>query len=297
MPISTDMLEAFVRVADHLSVSAAANDLGVGKGVVSKRVAQLERAVKATLFSRSTRRVALTPAGEIYLDFARNALGAVQSADEQLLSLRATLSGRIRVTAPISWGQRVLAKLLPDFLAAHPGIEIELLLEDRIMDIAYERVDLALRFTSSLAHDLVLVPVARIDLIVIASPAYLAAAGSPQEPRDLEGRPCMCYWREMSDEVWTFASGDRSQNVRVRSRFRANNPEAVADAALAGLGIALLPAYVCEPALTEGRLVQVLERWTPVTKFGNQITAVATPDRMRIVRNQALLEFLKDRLG
>lgn len=297
MAISTDMLEAFVKVANHLSVSAAAADLGIGKGVVSKRVAQLERAVKATLFSRSTRKVALTPAGEIYLDFARSALGAVQSADEQLLSLRSDLSGRLRITAPVSWGQRVLAKLLPEFLAAHPAIEIELMLEDRIMDIAYEGVDIALRFTASHARNLVSVPVARIDWVVCAAPAYLAASGTPREPRDLEGRPCMCYWREMSDEAWNLASGDRSVSVRVRSRFRANNPEAVADAARAGLGIALLPRYVCEDDLAAGRLAPVLENWLPVTKFGNQITAVAAPDRMRFTRNQSFLAYLRMRLG
>ncbi len=297
MAISTDMLEAFVKVANHLSVSAAAADLGIGKGVVSKRVAQLERAVKATLFSRSTRKVALTPAGEIYLDFARSALGAVRSADEQLLSLCSNLSGRIRLTAPVSWGQRVLAKLLPEFLAAHPAIEIELLLEDRIMDIAYEGVDIALRFTSSHAHNLVSVPVAQIEWVVCAAPAYLAAMGTPQAPHELAERPCMCYWREMSDEAWNLASGDRSVSVRVRSRFRANNPEAVADAALAGLGIALLPRYVCEADLAAGRLTPVLADWTPVTKFGNQITAVAAPDRMRFTRNQSFLDYLRNRLG
>jgi len=290
------MLEAFVKVANHLSVSAAAADLGIGKGVVSKRVAQLERAVKATLFSRSTRRVALTPAGEIYLEFARSALRAIHSADEQLLSLCSNLSGLIRLTAPVSWGQRVLAKLLPDFLATHPGIDIELLLEDRIMDIAYERVDIALRFTATRAHDLVAIPVARIAWVVIAAPDYLAAAGEPLDPEELSERPCMCYWREISDEAWSFVRSDRSAAIRVRSRFRANNPEAVADAARSGLGIALLPEYVCEPDLAAGRLVRILRDWSPVTKFGNQISAVAAPDRMRFSRNQSFLSFLKDRL-
>ncbi|MEO8037952.1 MAG: LysR family transcriptional regulator [Betaproteobacteria bacterium] len=297
MSISTDMLDAFVKVATHLSVSAAAAELGVGKGVVSKRVAQLERSVKATLFSRSTRRVALTPAGEIYLDFARSALGAVRSADEQLLSLCSNLSGRIRLTAPVSWGQRVLAKSLPGFLATHPGIEIELLLEDRIMDLAYERVDIALRFTAAHAHDLVAIPVASIAWAVVAAPDYLAASGIPLDPSDLGARPCMCYWREMADEDWNFVRGERSATIRVRSRFRANNPEAVADAALSGLGIALLPKYVCEPELASGRLVSILSDWSPVTRFGNQITAVAAPDRMRFSRNQSLLTYLKQSLA
>ena len=296
MAISTDMLEAFVKVADHLSVSAAAADLGIGKSLVSKRVAQLETLVRATLFSRSTRKIALTPAGEVYLDFARRALLEVASAEERLRNLRSDLTGQIRVTAPVSWGQRVLAKLIPEFLRQHPAIEIELLLGDRLMDVAHERVDIALRWTAAPAHELVSVPIARVDWVICAAPAYLAAAGEPHEPDALAQHSCMNYWRESSDDAWHLRAGEREVTVRVRSRYRANNPEAVADAALAGLGIAMLPLYTCDAALAAGRLQRVLAPWTPATKFGAGITAVVAPDRVRLSRNQALLTFLQDRL-
>ncbi len=297
MTISTDMLIAFVKVADHASVSDAARDLGVSKSVVSKRVSQLESAINATLLSRNTRKVALTTAGEIYLDFARTALSAVNGADERLRRLRAELTGQIRLTAPISWGQRVLAQLIPPFLAQHPAIEIELLLEDRIMDIAYERVDIALRMTASPAQDLVSIPLARLDWVVCAAPNYLASAGAPEAPAQLAQHPCMSYWRVMSDNSWQFTAQDKTATVRVRNRFRANNPESVACAALAGLGIALLPLYVCEADLASGRLVRILPQWTPVTRFGNQITAVVAPDRIRFSRNHSFINFLKQRLG
>ena len=137
MPLSTDMLEAFVKVAERLSVSAAAADLDVGKAVVSKRVAQLEARVKATLFSRSTRKIALTPAGEAYLDFARRALHEVGAAEERLRELRVELSGRIRVSATVSWGQRVLALHLPEFLRQHPAVELELSLSDHLVAYAW----------------------------------------------------------------------------------------------------------------------------------------------------------------
>jgi DNA-binding transcriptional LysR family regulator len=296
MAISTDMLVAFVKVADHLSVSAAAVDLGISKGVVSKRVAQLEQAARATLFSRSTRKMALTPAGEIYLDFARTSLLAVNSADERVRELRSDLTGQIRVTAPISWGQKVLAKVIPLFLAKHPAIEIELVLDDRIMDIAYERVDIALRMTTSVAQDLVSIPLARLDWVICAAPAYLGSAGIPKHPDELTKHPCMNYWRVISDDSWQLACNDRAVTVRVHSRFRANNPDAVVDATLAGLGIALLPVYVCDHELATGRLTRVLPEWAPVTKFGNQITAIVAPDRIRFSRNQFFLNFLKERL-
>ncbi len=296
MNISLDMLEAFTKVVDHLSVSAAATELGVSKGVISKRIVQLEETVKATLLTRSSRKIALTPAGEIYVEFARKALAAVNLAQEGLQSLRSAPSGLIRLTAPISWWQKVLAKLLPEFLHLHPAIEIELLLQDRIMDIAYEGIDFALRMTASPALDLVSIPVARLDWVVCAAPSYLASAGEPKKPTDLEQHPCMNYWRVAADDAWQFVSGGKSVTVRVHSRYRANNPEAIADAAIAGMGIAELPLYVVEQELASGKLVQILADWEPVTKYGNRITAVAAPDRIGFSRNQALLGFLKQRL-
>lgn len=296
MSLSTDMLVAFVRVAEHLSVSAAAAELDVGKSVISKRVAQLEQAVRATLFSRSTRRIALTPAGEVYLDFARKALAAVDAADERLRTLRDELTGRIRLTAPFSWGERVLARLLPDFLAAHPGIEVELLLEDRVMDLAYEQIDIALRMTAAATPDLVTVPVAPLDWALCAAPAYLAGTTPPREPADLARHPCMSYWRERSDASWQLVRDGRRTTVRVRGRLRANTAEAVVAAARAGLGIALLPLYACGDDLAAGRLQRLLPEWTPQTRFGQRIVAVAAPDRIRYSRNQALLRFLQQRL-
>jgi DNA-binding transcriptional LysR family regulator len=297
MTLSTDMLATFVKVADKLSVSAAANELDISKGVVSKRIAQLEQALSATLFSRSTRRIALTPAGETYLGFARQALHTLGDADERLRDLRQELSGQIRITAPGSWGQKVLAGLIPEFLARHPAIGIELQLNDRMMDIAFERIDIALRMTASATPDLVVTPVARLDWVVCAAPSHLASAGTPALPLDLKHHPCMSYWRESSDDAWQLVKGDQTQTVRVHSRYHANNAEAVAQAALAGLGVALLPLYVCEDDLSAGRLVRLLPQWTPVTKYGSRITAVASPDRMVLLRNRALLEYLRERLA
>jgi DNA-binding transcriptional LysR family regulator len=135
-PISTDMLSAFLKVADTRNVSEAASALDVGKGLVSKRIAQLEEKLGTILFSRSTRKIALTPAGEAYVEFARRALNEIYGGMERMRSLRSELSGEVRVTAPVSWGQRVLAKHLPGFLRLHPALDIEFMLSDRVMDIA-----------------------------------------------------------------------------------------------------------------------------------------------------------------
>lgn len=302
--ITSDMLAAFLKVADTASVSQAALELGIGKSVVSKRIAVLEDKVQATLFSRSTRKVVLTPAGEAYLDFARRALEEMSAGIERLRAMRSELTGCIRLTAPVSWGQHVLARLLPEFLRLHPGIEVELTLADRRLDLARERIDIALRWSTTPSPELASMPVARVGWVLVAAPAYLKSAGVPSTPPDLRSHACLYYWRENSDDAWMLVARrtapepmEERVNVQVRSRYHVDNPDAVRDAAIAGLGIALLPDYVCSAALESGQLVRVLQEWEPATKFGNQIIAMATPERMNLSRNRAFLNFLVESAG
>jgi DNA-binding transcriptional LysR family regulator len=297
MAVSSDMLAAFVKVADSTSVSRAALELGIGKSVVSKRVAQLEQLVGATLFARSTRRVALTPAGEAYADFARRALAEMGAGEERLRALRSELTGRIRLSATVSWGQHVLARKLPEFLRLHPAIEVDLQLADRMVDVAYERIDIALRWSTTPPQGLACEPVAVVGWALVAAPGYLASAGAPQVPADLGAHSCLCYWRETSDDHWTLACAGEMAQVRVRSRYHVDNAEAVAAAVVAGLGIAALPDYLCHEALADGRLQRVLPGWTPQTRFGSLISAVATTERLRLLRNQVLLGFLRQQLA
>lgn len=295
MTISTDMLTAFTKVAELESVSAAAGELGVAKSVISKRIAQLETTLQATLFSRSTRKVALTLAGEIYLDFARGALASMAEAQERLRDLRQELSGRIRITAPVSWGQRVLARIVTDFIAAYPAIEVDLLLDDRLLDLAYEGIDFALRMSPSHPAEMMAVPLYDLEWLICASPDYLDRCGTPATPAALAGRPCISYWR-VSDQDWVLVREADIVEVRIHGPLRANNPEAVAEAAIMGMGVALLPLYIVERDISEGRLVRVLPEWQPRTKFGDKIFAIAPIERMRLSRNKCFLDFLKDRL-
>ncbi len=302
--ITSDMLAAFLKVAESGSVSQAAEALGVGKSMVSKRIAQLEHKVQATLFSRSTRKIVLTPAGEAYREFAQRAMDEMTAGVERLRSLRSELVGSIRLTAPVSWGQHVLSRRLPEFLRMHPGIEVELQLTDRRLDLARERIDIALRWSTVQAPELMWRPVARVDWVLAASPAYLKLAGTPSTPVDLTSHTCLGYWRESSDDAWLLVSTralpepcEERVQITTRSRYHVDNPEAVRNAAVAGLGVALLPDYVCGRELDNGQLVRVLADWTPHTKFGTQIMALATPERMNLSRNRAFLEFLSTPSG
>lgn len=291
--LSTDMLMAFAKVAETSSVSKAAKEFGVGKSVVSKKIAQLEGHLGVTLFSRSTRHIALTPAGEGYLEHAKNALLELKAGEERLIALRSDLKGKIRVTAPVSWGQRMLCKRIPEFLRLHPGIELELILSDKLMDLSYERIDIAFRWSSTLvSKDLFSKKIADIEWLLVCAPQYIAARGEPDSIHSLETHSCLFYWREPTDDWWVLESGDKVCKVKVNSRFYVDNPEAVLEACVQGLGIALLPNYLCTEAISQESLVRVLPSWIPKTRFGDQITAMISPDRMRIMRNKTFLEFL-----
>lgn len=297
--IQSDWLQAFRAVASTLSISAASKDLNLDKSQVSKRIALLEHKLGATLFARSTRKVALTPAGLAYLAHAQRVLSELDAGSETLLSLRTELSGRIRLTAPVSWGQRVLAQCLPDFLRQHPGVEIELILSDQKMDLAREHIDLALRWTAKPSEGLSSVPIALIQWRLAASYAYLAAKGTPKHPMDLQSHECLCYWRENSDERWELEArhGGEQHSIQVHGRYHVNNPEAVLVSALQGFGIALLPDYLCDSAMEQHSLIRVLPDFKPLTRFGSYMYAQATSERMLLPRNRALLGYLQTSLG
>jgi DNA-binding transcriptional LysR family regulator len=299
-PISTDMLAAFLKVAECRSVSQAADSLDVAKGLISKRIAQLEERLETTLFSRSTRKVALTPAGETYVDYAKRALAEVSDGMERVRSLRTELNGTLRLTAPVSWGQRVLAKHLPEFLKMHPSLEIDLMLNDRMMDMAPERIDVALRWSSHSNKERQGTPLTEIKWFLTAAPAYIAQFGLPAEPVELNDHACLYYRRDSTDDHWTLQnklaanqSTPSTVEVNVSGRYRVDNPEAVLESATAGMGIALLPDYLCVQAIEKGNLVKVLSSWTPLTKFGTHIVALCPPDRKKISRNQALIDYLQ----
>jgi DNA-binding transcriptional LysR family regulator len=166
-----------------------------------------------------------------------------------------------------------------------------------VVDIAYERFDIALRWSATPLPGLACEPVAVVGWLMVAAPTYLAGAGTPQEPADLARHCCLCYWREASDDLWHLVSARQLVKAQGRGRYHVDNPEAVADAAVAGLGVAMLPDFLCQEALADGRLVRVLPGWTPQTRHRSLISAVTTAERMRLLRNQVLVGFLRQQLA
>lgn len=248
-----DGIASFVAVADAGSISEAARLLRLSKSVVSERLGELERSVGARLLHRTTRRLSMTEDGAAFLDRARRILREVEEAGADLAERRGTLTGPMRIAAPITFGNMHLGPALYPFLAAHPQIELTLDLDDRRVDIASGAYDGVIRHGIIDDSRLMVWRLAPSRRFLVASNDYLARYGTPRSIADLDDHRGIFYTnRGVAD--WRFVGPDGAQIVRARVALRVNNGEMIRDAALAGLGIALLPAFIAGPVVRAGRL-------------------------------------------
>ena len=282
------------------SFTAAAQRLGVSKAAMSQRIAELERAAGVPLVLRTTRSVRLTEAGQQLADATGSAFAQISTAFAGIKDLAATPRGRLRVTAPVALARQQIVPLLPAFLRAHPEVRIELDLSDRLVPLAQEGFDLAIRHSPAPPETHVAWTLCATRSLLVASRAYLRRRGTPAEPADLAAHDCLHYLRPGETPAWQLAPVDgagQKVTVPVSGCFAANNSEALREAALAGLGIALLPDFSAQAALRAGKLVAVLPQWEPVGSFGEQLYAIRpySPYVPRAV--QALVGFLREALA
>lgn len=258
-------LQTFAVVARLRSFRRAAVELGVSPSALSHAMRNLETRLGLRLLQRTTRSVAPTEAGERLLARLSPALLDIESALDEVNAFRDSPLGNLRVNAPKSAVELVLAPLVTRFLAAHPGMRVELVADDAFVDIVAEGFDAGVRFGESLQQDMVAVPLGPpLDFVVVASPAYLAAHGRPEHPRDLQGHACIrirfpsgAFYR------WEFARGTEQLEVEVDGPLATGEMCAILRAAEDGLGVAYTYARYAAPGLASGRLVKVLEDWTP----------------------------------
>lgn len=251
-------MATFVRVAQLGSLSAAARDLGLTQPAVSQQVAALERRLGVRLLNRSTRRLALTEAGERYHAQARRILEAVAEAEDGLAEASDTLAGSLRVHAPAGLGQAHLAPILIGFQQRHPELAVELIADDRYADLIGEGVDVAIRLGALASPGLVARRLATLRRILVAAPDYVAAHGSPETPEDLARHPHIRFsWAAAGDAV-PLVGPDGPLEVRVRSRFLANNAFVLIEAIRAGIGIGGVQLPLVQPLLESGALVRVM---------------------------------------
>jgi DNA-binding transcriptional LysR family regulator len=288
-------LEAFVRVAETGSFSDAARLLRASKSAVSRQVSALEADLGVRLLQRTTRSLALTEAGHGYFARATQILADLVEADQSVSRMQAAPRGCLRVNAPMSFGYLHLAPAIPDFLARHSEVSVELTMNDRFVDLVDEGFDIAVRIGSLADSSLVARRLAPIRRVVCASPDYLAARGTPTSPDDLQTHDCIGYTAVAQPQEWRFIDNDgRPWPVAVTGRLTANNGDAIRAAALRGTGIAYMPTFIVGGDLQDGRLTRVLDAFVAQDMTLN---AVYPHARHLSPKVRAFVDFLAERFS
>lgn len=271
-------LHWLVVLGEQGSYTSAAARLGVSKAAMSQHIAELERAAGVPLVRRTTRSVGLTEAGRQLVDDTRGAFERIAQSFASVRDLAGVPHGLLRVTAPVALARQQLVPRLPDFLRAYPEVRLELDLSDNLRSLTLEGLDLAIRHTAVAPDTHVAWTLCATRSVLVANRAYLRRAGVPAVPEDLREHDCLHYPRTQDAPAWAFESAAPSTTSRVTvpvsGPLAASNSEALRDAALAGLGIALVPDFSAQAALQAGKLIEVLPGWRPAGTFSETIYAI-----------------------
>ena len=289
-------------LSDMGSFTAAAERLGASKAAMSHRITELEAAAGVALVRRTTRSVRLTEAGQRLVDSTRASFTEIERSFASVKDLAKAPQGLLRVTAPVALGRQQIVPLVPEFLRQYPGIRIELELSDHLSSLAREGFDLAVRHVAVVPDTHVAWKLCPTRSLLVATKSYLRRRGVPAAPGDLTSHDCLHYLRGSVLPTWTLESSrgkDKGERVTVQiaGSFAANNSEALREAALGGLGIALVPDFSAQDDLRTGRLQIVLPDWRVTGAFGDQLFAIRpyAPQVPRTVK--AFVAFLRGRFS
>lgn len=263
--LKLESIHAFTEVVNHRGFAAAGRHLGLSRSVVNKLVLQLEADLGVQLLQRTTRRVSPTDAGRAFYDRCVNILAEIDEAEQAIAQLHTEPKGTLRINAPMTFGTMHLSAAIAAFMVKYPEVQVQLTLSDRFIDLLEEGFDLTLRIAQLKPDEqLITHEIMPIRRVLCASPAYLAAHDLPAVPQDLHHHACLHYGYLATGSQWRLTAPDgRQQAVTVRCRYYANNGTALRDAAIAGLGIALLPTFIVGPDLQAGRLQVILPDYSP----------------------------------
>lgn len=287
-------LEVFAKVATAGSLSSAARALGMSQTMVTKHVAALETRLGVKLFHRTTRRLSITEAGRNYLESSERILAEIEAAEAAVAADRVEPRGLLRLNAPVSFGARQIAPLLPAFAARHPLVNVELAVNDRVVDLAEEGWDLAIRIGNLSSSSLIARRIAPCRTIVCAAPAYLKARGIPRTVASLSEHNCLGYTLSQRTRFDHWVFGVRGDiDVQVTGNLRANNGDALRAAAIAGQGLIYQPTFIVADDLRSGALV-ALALDQPTAPLGG-VYAVYLPDRHPPAKVRAFIDFFATR--
>lgn len=286
--------DSFVKVVEAGSMAAAARRLDCTRAQISKQIAELERAFGVRLFERSTRKLSLTPSGEVFHQHARRALEAIQSTEIAVKNMGDAPRGVLRISASITFGRIYIAPLLPKIVEKYPDLSCELVLTDELVDLVEDNIDLALRLTKSPPEDTVAKKLVHMKRVICGAPAYFAKHGEPATPYDLTHHQCFTFMLNDGSQIWQLIDHDGEKiSIPVGSKFHFNNVDCILDAVLAGHGLAMIPTYLCGPYLASGQLKSIFDDLEPLSSFGRYLYACYTPNRVRVPKVRVFLDALE----
>jgi len=289
-----EALAIFAKVVELRSFGQAAAELKLSKATVSKAVSRIEARLGARLINRTSRRFALTDAGQQLAGRAAHILAEGEAAEDSAVAQATTPRGLVRLAVPMSFGLLHVAPLLPEFLATYPEVSIDLHLSDATIDVIGEGFDAAIRIAVLPGSSLVARRLCEMPRYLVGSPAYLSKHGRPKHPLHLAQHRCISYSYTMANEVWRFTKGKKSASVRPSGPLRVNNGDAMMPALVAGAGIGILPEFFLREALVAGHLERLLPDWSiPL----GAVYWVTPPEGPRPKRVEIFGDFLIERLS
>lgn len=285
-----EQIEAFAAVAEHLGIAAAARSMGRDPSVISRRLDALETRLGVRLLVRTTRRISLTEAGATYLRRVQTILAELAAADLEAAEGAATPRGVLKLALPPAFALRWIAPWLPDFVAEHPALRLDLVHADRFVDLVAEGFDAAVRIGDLADSRLVTRRLAEFETVLCAAPAYVAARGAPERPEDLDGHACLTFPKERFWPDWRLRRGNAVASRRIAGPILSDDSEGLLVACLGGAGVMPAPEWLIAGELAAGRLVRVLPEWRFDVRGGVQL--VLPPGRFVPAKTRAFTDRL-----
>ncbi|MFW2391004.1 MAG: LysR family transcriptional regulator [Methyloceanibacter sp.] len=285
-------IRVFIAVADEGSLSAAGRRLGMPLTTVSRHLSALEEDLDVRLITRTTRRLKLTQPGATYLESCRRVLADLDAAERRLAGEQAEPQGMLSLTAPILFGRWHVQPVVSAYLAAYPRVSARMFLADRVVDLVEEGLDLGIRIGHLPDSSMRATALGSVRYVSCASPAYLDAAGVPEEPKALVGHPCISFSTFARPDRWVY-EGRKPISVQVSPRLIVNTAEAAIDAAKAGLGVVRVLSYQAQDSLKDGSLRLILEPFEPEPI---PVSLVHREDRLPQAKVQSFVELAVPRL-
>ena len=286
----------FVKVVETGSFSETARQLGNTPSAISRAISRLERALGTRLLQRTTRKLRLSESGTQVYAYCLEMVNAAQAVIDNSGKFNSEPHGTVRISVPKAVGHYLLHPHIPEFLERYPKVDVQMLLEDKLIDFIDDEIDLAIRITNQPSLGLKGRKLIEIDHVIVATAEYLEKHGIPQQPQDLKEHQCIYLGEQASDSKWKFQKENKITSVSVKGRYSANHTGIRLDAALKHMGIASLPYFVARHSLETQALIQVLPDWYFKTYYSGDAWLLYPPTRYLAPKIEVFIHFLAEKL-